>query len=144
MEKNYKVDLNKAWKLSKLWKNLAIMWRVFDHLFAIISFIASVSAIYISASDKNDPNIIIILSSIAAALTLMGFALNPAKYMTNYRAAFDLLNAALITNIDENGNLIDGNNSWSEIASAIIKGEAIIDKVYDFSMVYVDDDVKKP
>ena len=98
----YNISLKKAWALSKSWKRAAIIWRTLDHIFSIGSFAASVAVIFVSGISKNDDNTsvinlaIIFFSSLAALLTLTGFACNPTKYMTNYRMAFQLLNQSCI------------------------------------------------
>lgn len=125
------INLKKAWWLVKYWKRAAIIGRALDHFFAVGSFVASVSVIYVSAELNSPKTIIIVLSSIAAMLTVMGYACNPTRDMVNYRIAFEVLNDALISNTDKDGNLIDDQNSWGEIAKAIIQGEKYIGKTYN-------------
>lgn len=130
MNKEYNITLNKAWSLSKEWKMAAIIWRTLDHVFVLGSFMASMLATYVAAERENDNNIIIVLSAIAAFLTLMGFACNPSKYMTNYRKAFDVLNDALISNTDVEGKLTSADGHRG-IVEAIKRAEKYISKTYD-------------
>ena len=130
-KKEYAITLDKAWSLSKEWKKTAIIWRTLDHIFVLGSFTASIFAAYIAAESDNGTSIIIILSSLAALLTLIGFACNPSKYMTNYRKAFDILNDALVTNTDADGQLINGDNGRNTIIEAIKQGEKYIGKTFD-------------
>ena len=117
--------------LSKSWKKAAIIWRAFDHILVLGSFVASMFATYIAAEFTNKERTIIIASAVAGLLTLMGFACNPSKYMTNYRIAFQILNAALIENTDENGNIKNTEYARKAIIDAIIYGEKYIGKTYD-------------
>lgn len=132
----YKISLTQAWSLSKSWKRAAIIWRTLDHFFSVGSFASSVAVIFISGISNNASNpsviniAIICFSSLAALLTLTGFACNPTKYMTNYRMAFQILNQALVENTDENGGVID-ENSFGKIRDAITKGEHYIGRTFD-------------
>lgn len=125
------ININKAWELSKLWKNAAIIWRIMDHLFAIGSFSASVSVVFISTTISTSQIAIVTLSSISAILTLMGFACSPMKYMKNYRTAFQILNSALVSNTDEKGHFVGDDEAWKEIINAIIEGEKYIGKTFE-------------
>ena len=132
----YTISLSKAWALSKSWKRAAIIWRTLDHFFSIGSFASSVAVIFISGISNNASNPsainigIICFSSLAALLTLTGFACNPTKYMTNYRLAFQVLNQALVENTDENGR-ISNENGFEIIRDAITKGEQYIGQTFD-------------
>ena len=95
------ITLSKAWMLSKSWKRASIIWRFLDHFFAVGSFTASISTVYIASGVSEENPLIIVLSSIAAFLSLSGFACNPRKYMTGYRKAFQELNHALVEHTDE-------------------------------------------
>lgn len=141
--KKYIISLDKAWSLSKEWKRAAIIWRTLDHIFSIGSFLASISVIYISAANKDD-TLVIILSSIAATLTLTTFACNPGKYMSNYRSAFQILNEALVLNTDDSG-MINTPDGCEIIQKAIITGEKYIGRTFDVDYMTVipnGDDVK--
>lgn len=127
----YAISLSKAWSLSKLWLRTSIMWRVLTHIFAVGASAASFAVVYISKSGQNSDHIVIILSLLSALLTLVGFACNPTRYMLNYRAAFQILNDALIRNTDEEGRIIDDPAGYEAIRSAIIEGERLIDKTYE-------------
>lgn len=127
----YAITLNKAWKLSKTWLWTAIFWRVMDHVFVIGSFALSICTVYITAAIKDADAIIILLSSLAATLTLVGFACNPTKYMENYRSAFQILNEALILNTTSGGDYADGDKSHREIVKAIKLAENYIGKTYE-------------
>lgn len=140
--KEYTITLDKAWSLSKEWKKAAIIWRALDHIFVLGSFTASMFAAYIAAESDNGTSIIIILSSLAALLTLMGFACNPSKYMTNYRKAFDILNDALVSNTDAEGQLIKNDNRVA-ITDAIKRAEKYIGKTFDVDE-YAEDEVCLP
>lgn len=129
--RKYAISINKTWALSKSWKRAAIIWRTFDHVFVLGSFAASMFAIYIAAESSNKESSIIIASAIAGLLTLMGFACNPSKYMTNYRMAFQILNAALVENTDSEGNINNNEYARKQIIDAIICGEKYIGKTYD-------------
>ena len=78
---------------------------------------------------------VIILSSLAAVLTLVSFAINPVRYIAKYRMAFQLLNAALVSSTDETGKIIDSINGVDKIRAAIIKGELYIGKTYDVEAI---------
>lgn len=125
--------IDKAWDLSKSWKRAVIIWRTLEHFFVVGSFAASVSVIYISAEYPGNKEIVIALSSIAAILTIMSFACNPTKYMTNYRMAFEVLNDALISNTDKDGNFNGTDEGWKEIIEAVKQGEKFIGRTYELS-----------
>jgi len=146
----YKISLTKAWSLSKSWKRAAIIWRTLDHVFSIGSFGSSVAVIFVCGISKNDDNArliniaIIFFSSLAALLTLTGFACNPTKYMTNYRMAFQVLNQSLVENTDETGEVV-GENGFVLIREAIIKGEEYIGKTFDVeTVIMVEDQTRIP
>lgn len=128
-----RIDLEKAWLLSKSWKNAAIIWRTIEHFFTVGSFVASIIVIYVSAEYNNCKSVVIALSTLAAMLTVMEYACNPSKYMSNYRMVFEILNNALISNTDRNGNFSGGEQGWKEIGMAIERGEKYIGKTYDVS-----------
>lgn len=132
-------DIEKAWELSKSWKKAVIIWRTVEHFFVVGSFAASIITIYISAEYPDLNEIVIVLSSIAAVLTVMGFACNPTKYMTNYRMAFELLNDALVSNTDKNGNFNGTDEGWKEIVEAVKQGEKYIGKTYEVNTDVVSD-----
>ena len=46
----------------------------------------------------------------------MSFSCNPGKYKTNYRIAYQILNAALIEHTDENGEFFIENAQYLEDA----------------------------
>lgn len=129
-DSKYAISVNKAWALSKSWKRASIIWRTLDHIFALGAFAASMFVTYMAAEYSNKENVIIIVSSFAALLTLMGFACNPIKYMTNYRIAFQVLNTALVENTDAKGNIKNGEKGRKAIIDAIIRGEKYIGRTY--------------
>lgn len=86
--------------------------------------------VYVAAANPEKLIAIIILSSVAAILTLTGFACNPNKYMTGYRLAFQVLNQALIENTNIEGDFKD-ENSRTAVIKAIKQGEIFIGKTYD-------------
>ena len=133
IKSNKIINLEKAWRLSKSWKNAAIIWRMLEHFFTVGSFVASVIVIYVSAEYDNCKSVVIALSTLAAMLTVMEYACNPGKYMSNYRMAFEMLNSALISNTDREGNFSGGEQGWKEIGIAIERGEKYIGKTYDVS-----------
>ena len=124
------ITVSRAWSLSKLWNRSAIIWRTLDHVFSIGSFGASMGTVYVAAATPEKLIAIIILSSVAAILTLTGFACNPNKYMTGYRLAFQVLNQALIENTNIEGDFKD-ENSRTDVIKAIKQGEIFIGKTYD-------------
>lgn len=128
------INLDKAWRLSKSWKKSFIIWRTLEHFFVIGSFVASIATVYITASYPKKTNIIIILSSMAAILSVVGFACNPTKYMANYRMAFELLNGALISNTNKDGIFSEKEEAWKEVMDAIKLGEKYIGKTYDINL----------
>lgn len=73
----------------------------------------------------------------------MGFACNPIKYMTNYRAAFQVLNAALIENTDDKGNIIDEVGGRMAIIQTIKKGEQYIGRTYDVNINFDENETRK-
>ncbi len=127
----YTINLNKAWALSKSWKNSAIIWRTLDHLFAIGAFSFSILVVYICTIEIANRDIFIVFfSSLSAVLSLVGFACNPTKYMQGYRMAFQILNDALISNTDEYGN-IKSKNGYEEIGDAIKQAERYIGTTFE-------------
>lgn len=124
-------DLKSAKRLLNKWKIAAIIWRVLDHTFVIGSFAASVIVIFISADAKSAHVKITAFSSLAAILTLMGFACKPTKYMKNYRKAFQLLNEALVSNTSKEGKFSDDEKAWNAVIEAIKRGEEYIGITYD-------------
>lgn len=134
---NYSITVQKAWEISKSWKKAAIIWRALDHLFVIGAFAASVAVVYVSGTIGNSKEWIIGLSSIAALLTLTGFACNPTRYMSNYRAAFHRLNEALIANTDDQG-LVKGKEGYIAIGNAINEGEMLIGRTYEVDYAFMD------
>jgi hypothetical protein len=126
-----RMNLRRAWEVSKSWKRGAIIWRFLEHVFAVGAFASSIAVVYISATAENDRIQIILFSSMAAILTLMNFALNPTKYMSNYRLAFETLNAALVENTGKDGSLMYGDVSWAAIVNAIKQGETYISRTFD-------------
>ena len=125
----YAISAKRAWKISKVWLKTSLVWQVVDHFLSIGSFAASVYTIYLVAEKTSSDTQIIALSSIAAVLTLMSFACNPGKYKTNYRIAFQILNAALIENTGDDGNFRE--NGRTKVEKAIILGEQYIGKTFD-------------
>ena len=136
MGNKYAITSSNAWRLSKVWKRSAIRWRIFDYACSICSFSASVGTIYIIAEYESATALVIALSALAATLTLMSFACNPSKQTANYRAAFQVLNAALVENTDENGEIGKDPQARKAIIRAIQKGECFIGKTYDTEMDY--------
>ena len=130
---DYAITDEKAWKLSKEWKRAAIIWQTLDHVFTIGSFAASVGTIYIVAETDASHFLIILLSSISAILTLMSFACNPTKYKTNYRAAFQILNDALVENTHTDGRIQTDKNRKAVI-NAIKQAERYIGNTYDTTL----------
>ncbi|MBQ6432275.1 MAG: hypothetical protein IJJ99_10435 [Oscillospiraceae bacterium] len=130
----YKISLDKAWSLSKNWKRSAIMWRVFDHAFAILAFACSMIVVYVSSTQPSQTTLIIILSSVSALLTLTGFACNPSRYMKAYRYAYQILNEVLVEQTDSKGQLIDQKTSMKAIQKAIVQGEKHIGLSYDMEL----------
>lgn len=129
--KEYVVTVASASKLAKSWRNAAIIWRTLDHIFVIGSFFSSILVVYITASFPGDQAFTITLSSVAAVLTLMSFACNPAKYMMNYRLAFQTLKSALQENVDGGGNFIGGEKGRNQVVIAIKQGESYIGRTYE-------------
>ena len=138
----YTINLNKAWSLSKSWKKAAIIWRTLDHIFAIGSFSFSIVVVFICSVMDDTRLLSIIFSSLAAILTLVGFACNPTKYMRGYRRAFQVLNAALVLHTDEHGNIKNTQNGYLAIQEAIIKGERFIGKTFEVDNPY-DENVER-
>ena len=129
MEPQKRMNVKKAWDLSKEWKRASIIWKLLDHFFAVGSFAASVSVLYVGAQSNND-SLIILLSSIAAVFTLMGYACNPIGLMTNYRMAFEILNDALIASMNDKGEFSGKEEDWNKIQEAITAGEKHIGNVF--------------
>ena len=127
---NYAITAQKAWHLSKEWKNIAIIWQTLDHLFAIGSFTASVGTIYIVSEANGSAFLIILLSSLSAILTMMSFACDPSKYKTSYRTAFQTLNEALIAHTGQNGEFLEGPEHRIAVINAIKQGERYIGNTY--------------
>lgn len=138
----YAITSDKAWRLSKEWKNCALIWQTLDHIFTIGSFAASVGTIYIVSETDVSRFAIVTLSSISAILTLMSFACNPSKYKTNYRAAFQVLNEALVENTDKNGEIKNGDDNRKAIVDAIKQGERYIGNTFDTVVEKIDDQSK--
>ena len=130
----YTITLEKAWSLSKEWKRAAIIWRTFDHFFVLGSFGFSMATVYLAAEVENATLWIIVFSSLSGILSMMGFACNPVKYMTNYRAAFQLLNEALVDNTDENGKLTNNSEGRKAITQAIKKAEQYIGCTFEIDL----------
>lgn len=131
---NYYITLDKAWSLSKEWCRAAIIWRTLDHLFVLGSFGFSMATVYVAAEIENATAWIIVLSALSGILSMTGFACNPVKYMTNYRAAFQLLNEALVENTDEYGRLINGQEGRRAIKRAIKKAEQYIGRTFEIDL----------
>lgn len=127
----YVITLDKAWSLSKRWKRTAMIWRLLDHILVMGSFASSISVVYIASEFSEAKAIIVVLSSLAALLTLMSFACNPGKYMTNYRRAFDSLNDALVSHTDTEGRLTNEEQGRKAIIEAIMQGEKYIGRTFD-------------
>lgn len=125
------ITLSKAWMLSKSWKRASIIWRFLDHFFAMGSFAASISTVYIASGASEDNPLIIVLSSISAFLSLSGFACNPRKYMTGYRKAFQELNHALVEHTDESGRYRSLPKDRDAVMRAIQRGERYISETYE-------------
>ncbi len=133
-KKDYNITLDKAWSLSKEWKRAAIIWRTLDHFFVLGSFGLSMATVYLAAEVENATLGIIVLSSLSGILSMTGFACNPVKYMTNYRAAFQLLNEALVDNTDEKGELIKNPEGRKAITQAIKKAEQYIGRTFEIDL----------
>ena len=131
MEDNCKMDYDKAWKLAQAWKWSAIGWRVLEHFFVVGAFAASVGVIYLSTTGNNCDEIVVGLSALSATLTLTGFACHPSVDMKNYRMAFELLNAALISQTEAKGKFKNTEEAWKVITDAIVLGEKYIGKTCD-------------
>lgn len=131
---NYNITLDKAWSLSKEWCRAAIIWRTLDHLFVLGSFGFSMATVYVAAEVENANAWIIALSALSGILSMTGFACNPVKYMTNYRAAFQLLNEALVENTDEYGRLSNGPEGRRAIKRAIKKAEQYIGRTFEIDL----------
>ena len=131
---NYNITIDKAWSLSKEWCRAAIIWRTLDHVFVLGSFGFSMATVYVAAEMENATAWIIALSALSGILSMTGFACNPVKYMTNYRAAFQLLNEALVENTDEYGRLINGSEGRRAITRAIKKAEQYIGRTFEIDL----------
>lgn len=137
----YAISSEKAWKVSKCWKNTSLIWQTVDHFLSIGSFAASVYTIYLVSEHDDIASAVIVWSSVAAILTLMSFACNPAKYKVNYRIAFQILNAALVENTDESGEFKDQQNARKAVVQAIIRGERYIGKTFDTDSMDYDENI---
>lgn len=126
------ITVDRAWKLSKCWKRHAIAWRFLDHFFALGSFAASITTVYLAGEATSDYHQhIIVLSSISAFLSMSGFACNPKKYMIGYRKAFQVLNYALLEHTDEHGKFRSLSRGRDAVIRAIQKGEVYISDTYE-------------
>lgn len=130
----YGISANRAWHISRKWMYAGMNWQIADHLFSIVSFATSIGTIYLVAEGKGTASAIILLSSLSAILSLMSFSCNPGKYKTNYRIAYQILNAALIEHTDENGEFKQGEEHEKAIAKALQVGEIYIGKTFDSDM----------
>ncbi len=138
-DRDYNIDMETAWRLSKSWLHSAIIWRVIDYVISIGAFVLSMLVVYFTVEIGVDKELIVILSSASALLVLGGFALNPTKFIHNYRAAFQILNEAIVENVDENGVVV-GDEGIDKIRRAIISGERRIGRTYEIEY----DDLIKP
>lgn len=134
----YGLSSDRVWKISRKWMYAGMNWQIADHLFSIISFFTSIWTIYLVAEGIASASAIILLSSISALLSLMSFSCNPGKYKTNYRIAYQILNAALVEHTDENGQIKENPADRKAIVDAINLGEQYIGKTFDsdLSMTY--------
>lgn len=131
MRDNWEMDYDSAWKLAKVWKRTTIRWRILEHFFVIGSFAASVGVIFISTTEWSTDGLVVGLSALSAIMTLTGFACHPSVDMKNYRMAFELLNAALLSQTDSEGRFNNTEEGWRIITDAIILGEKYIGKTCD-------------
>lgn len=137
----YAISSEKAWKVSKYWKNISIVWQTVDHFLSIGSFAASVYTIYLVSEHDDIASAVIVWSSVAAILTLMSFACNPVKYKVNYRIAFQILNEALVENTDDSGEFMNQQNARKAVVQAIIRGERYIGKTFDTDSMDYDENI---
>lgn len=127
-----RMDMNIAWDLAKAWLRLSNIWRVVENTFGILSFACSVAVVFIA--DKNNlTSLIIILSSLSATFALAQFACAPSLYTQYYRAAFEDLNAVLLSHTDETGAFVGNTDDWKEVTNAISRGESLIGHSYGIS-----------
>lgn len=128
----YAITAEKAWTLSKLWNRTALIWRIVDHALTATAFFCSILVVFVESIQLENKTIfIIILSSLAALFTMVSYAVNPYEYMSNYRAAFQVLNEALMKNTDLDGRFRD-DSSRQEVINAISVGESYIGRTFDY------------
>ena len=127
MDTEKKDIINIAFALKKIWRRNAIIWRIADYALSLTAFIPSIIVVYLESKGNADNLKIIIASSIAAAMTLIIFAVNPKQQIRCHRKAWIELDLAL--------HLYEWNPNNADIMKlilfCIISGERTIDSIYD-------------
>ena len=72
------------------WFHLANTWRVIDYILGILPFLVSITVVFLEAVFPTEDLkcAVIILSTVAALISLTCFVIEPKKHMRNYRKAF--------------------------------------------------------
>lgn len=127
MDTDNKDIINTAFELKTIWRRNAIIWRIADYVLSLSAFIPSIVVVYLESKGSADNLNIIVASSIAAAMTLIIFAVNPKQQIRCHRKAWIELDIAL--------HLYEWNPNNADIVKLIlfcvISGEHTIDSIYD-------------
>ena len=114
--------------LRRVWFKAAVIWKVVDLVIVIGAFITSSLAIILGVLYPSKLLCPMVLSFMSAILTFAGLACSSGQNSSKYRQVYQLINRAVIINIDKNGDVDE--KGRSEIKKAIITGEFIIGKTY--------------
>ncbi len=105
-----------------IWLISSMLWRMAYYICVLISFISSVTIVYISVEVSASSTDVLIFSIITTALVLFEFVIKPKEAATAHREAFFLADKAL--------NEYTYGDHPPDPADAINKGEEIITKFF--------------